>query len=120
MATMTSIPITEDTLLGTVIEMAARLSVRTAHFRAAQAKSGRWLTAVQGDGKGFPDLVLAGPSGVLFRELKSAEGRLSVEQQAWLDALATAGGDVAVWRPSDLFDGRIEAEIRALHERRPA
>lgn len=115
MATMTRIPITEDTLLGTVIDMAARLGVRTAHFRPAKTSTG-WRTAVQGDGKGFPDLVLTGPGGVLFRELKSDRGHLSAEQQAWLVALVAAGEDAAVWRPADLHGGLIEAEIRAIRE----
>lgn len=108
----------EDSLLRTVLEMAKRMGVLSAHFRPAQSQTGRWLTAVQGDGKGFPDVVIAGKGGVLFRELKAARGSLSPEQRTWQSVLAEAGADMGVWRPADLQSGRIEAEIRAVRKPR--
>lgn len=48
---------------------------------------------------GFPDLVLV-RERVVFAELKSERGRLTVEQRAWLAALRTAGVEVFCWRPS--------------------
>lgn len=50
---------------------------------------------------GFPDLVLV-RDRVLYRELKTATGRVSAEQQVWLDRLERAGADAAVWRPGDI------------------
>ena len=50
---------------------------------------------------GWPDLVLVRGDQVLFRELKAENGKVSAEQQKWIDALAHAGCDVAVWRPQD-------------------
>ena len=51
---------------------------------------------------GFPDLVLAHPDhGLLFRELKTEDGRLSTGQATWLGLLDRTGADAAVWRPSD-------------------
>lgn len=111
--TVTSLPISEDELLTTVLGMATTFGVLTAHFRPAKTSAG-WRTPVSGDGKGFPDCVLVGPGGVLFRELKSGDGRLSPEQTVWLSALAGAGADAGVWRPADLREGRIEAQIRAI------
>lgn len=108
----------EDDLLRTVLDMAKLFGLRTAHFRAARrmGKDGeeRWETPVQGDGKGFPDLTIAGHGGVLFRELKSRSGVLSPEQVDWLHALVGPDIDGAVWRPADLKSGRIERELRAL------
>lgn len=60
--------------------------------------------------RGFPDLVIVGTKGVLFRELKSAKGRLTLEQSQWLEQLKAAGQDAAVWRPSD-WPTRIRNEI---------
>jgi hypothetical protein len=78
---------------------------------------------------GFPDLVLVRPPELLFVELKSDDGRVRVEQDAWLNdlqkvalAAATLIGagstyvpvralpaiEVHLWRPRD-FD--------AMHDR---
>ena len=53
---------------------------------------------------GFPDLLLAGPCGILFRELKSLHGPVSPAQRRWLAALRASGQDARVWRPGDWPD----------------
>jgi VRR-NUC domain len=63
---------------------------------------------------GFPDWVIVGPNGILFRELKGEQTRVSRQQLQWLAALAKVGQDVAVWRPADLYSGRIAAELAGL------
>lgn len=63
---------------------------------------------------GFPDLVVIGPAGVMWRELKTATGRTTAAQNQWIDALRRARQDVDVWRPTDLMDGRIARELAAL------
>lgn len=115
---------TEDDLLKAVIDMCRLFGVMVAHFRPAQVrdKDGktRWVTAVQGDGKGYPDLTMTGPGGVLFRELKSKAGTASPEQAVWLGALKSAGADAGIWRPADLRSGRIERELRNIGNRNSA
>jgi hypothetical protein len=106
----------EAELQAAVIECAQILGWRVAHFRAAKTERG-WRTPVQGDGKGFPDLVLVnGRLGrVMFVELKAAAGRVSVEQDDWLGRLMLATGSnlqVAVWRPKDWISGEIERVLR--------
>ena len=63
---------------------------------------------------GFPDLVVCGTGGFLFRELKSATGRLRPEQLDWLARLEQGGADAAIWRPADLESGRIKDELVAI------
>ena len=106
----------EAELQSAVIECAQLLGWKVAHFRAAQTAQG-WLTPVQADGKGFPDLVLihSGHHKVLFVELKAKAGRLSVEQQDWLHRLLTASCShlgVEVWRPDDWISGHVERVLR--------
>jgi hypothetical protein len=67
---------------------------------------------------GFPDCVIVGPRTLLYRELKTAVGKVSAAQQSWLDALAAAGQDAAVWRPADLLSGRIDRELVGVAARR--
>jgi hypothetical protein len=52
--------------------------------------------------KGFPDLVLV-RERVIFAELKTEKGKVTPNQQEWLDALKQANQEVYLWRPSD-FD----------------
>jgi hypothetical protein len=63
--------------------------------------------------KGWPDLALAHPTArrFLVRELKTARGKVSPEQEAWLAALGAAGVDAGVWRPADLASGLITATL---------
>lgn len=54
-------------------------------------------------GKGFPDLVIAGPSGHLFVELKVPGGRMRPEQTDWAWKLrAGAPWCYEVWTPEEL------------------
>lgn len=63
---------------------------------------------------GWPDLVLAHKKRplLLIRELKSARGKVTPDQERWLALLAGAGVDAGVWRPVDLVEGRIERALR--------
>jgi hypothetical protein len=102
--------ITESDFLKQVIDLAHIYGWKVAHFRPAMTARG-WRTAVQADGAGFPDLVLV-RDRVIFAELKSDGGKLSVSQDTWLYRLVEAaknmmGLGVYVWRPSD-FDGIVE------------
>jgi hypothetical protein len=51
---------------------------------------------------GFPDLVLVRGNRVIFAELKTQRGRLSVDQTAWLEDLRATCAEVYCWRPADL------------------
>lgn len=62
---------------------------------------------------GYPDWTIIG-SRVLWRELKSQKGRLTPAQKAVIEQLETVGADVAVWRPVDLYSGRIAGELAAV------
>lgn len=63
---------------------------------------------------GFPDLVVCGTQGFIFRELKSETGRLRPEQLDWLSRLNLGGADAAIWRPADLASGRVKSELQAI------
>ena len=52
---------------------------------------------------GFPDVVLVKPPRTIFAELKSDTGKVSPEQQTWLDTLAKCPqNEVYLWKPCDL------------------
>ena len=69
---------TETELQAAVIEVAHLFGWRCAHFRPAMTKHG-WRTPVAADGAGWPDLLLCRERTIAV-ELKSAKGRLSLEQ----------------------------------------
>ena len=101
----------EDDLLASILDACARLRLRTAHFRPAWTERG-YRTAVSGDGKGFPDLVIAGRR-VAYRELKVGRNKPTAEQDAWLAALTDAGQDAGVWRETD-WPEVVMGELRGL------
>jgi len=106
----TAVTMSEQELLDSVVELAHLFGWRVAHFRPARTAHG-WRTPVAADGAGWPDLTLVRGDRLIFAELKSRRGRLSDEQQAWLDVLG-AVGEVHVWRPEHWSNGSIEQTLR--------
>jgi len=57
---------------------------------------------------GFPDLVLVRPPVIIIAELKSARGRLSSSQRAWLERFQQCSIpgriETYIWRPNDWPD----------------
>ena len=54
--------------------------------------------------RGFPDLTIAGPKGVAYRELKVGRNQLTPDQEEWRDILLAGGADWAEWRDRDYDD----------------
>lgn len=80
-----------------VIDLAKLRGWRCVHIRPAWVRSGRMVTPYEGD-HGLPDLVLARRGVVLLAELKSARGKPTPDQLAWL---AAAGPHGHLWAPQD-------------------
>ncbi len=92
-----------------VLTLARLYGWRTAHFLPGLNRRGKWRTAVQGDGKGFPDLILV-RERVIWCELKLEGSRLRPEQSAWIGALRNAEQEVYLWRPCDAAE--VERVLR--------
>ena len=100
----------EDGFLHTVLKMAQALGWMAFHPRPARTAHG-WVTALSGDpGYVYVTLAKAGHP-LILAELKSAHGRVSPAQQAWLDVLRQADGHrVELWTPAEWE--YIEAVLR--------
>ncbi len=92
--------VTEDEFNRQVIDLARGRGWLVAHFRPGMTKKGKWVTAVRGDGAGFPDLVLV-RNKVVFAELKVGNNKLSPNQRRWKKAFCAAGALWYEWRPAD-------------------
>lgn len=73
------------------------------------AKQYGWLVYHTHDSRGsepgFPDIVATNGEQLLFSELKSNKGKLTMEQQQWLELLRRIPGiDVNLWRPHHMAD----------------
>jgi len=90
----------EASFLTTVLQFAKVYGWRTAHFRPGMNRRGEWQTAVGGDGKGFFDIVLVRERLVVV-ETKVGRNKLTVDQEAWLEAYKRAGVECYVWWPTD-------------------
>lgn len=104
--------VSERDLQSAVIGLARRLGWRVMHLHDSRRQVSGGRVIGDKDAKGWPDLTLVHPGRgrILFRELKSAKGRLTPEQTSWLDTLQACGLDAAVWRPADWPD-RITADL---------
>jgi len=81
-----------------VVQIAKMNGWEIMHVVPHQVRPGVWRS----DAPGFPDLVLAHPlRGVIFAELKTERGKLSVDQKRWATALIKHG-EYYVWRPNQL------------------
>ena len=104
---------TEAQMARAIIAAARFTGWRVAHFRPARTTHG-WRTPVQGDGAGFPDLVLVHPRDglVWWAELKMPAGRLAPEQIAWRDALEAAGARWLLVRGKAGLDSPVDEMSR--------
>ena len=105
--------ITEAEFMRQVIRLAQLLGWKVAHFRPARTNKG-WRTPVQGDGAGFPDLILGRGPGHAIRliaaELKVGNNKPTPQQYAWLGHFEAQGVPSYVWTPDCWGD------IRAILE----
>ena len=96
---------TEGAFQEQVIDLAHLRRWTIAHFRSVKVTradgSTYWQTPVQADGAGFPDLVLVRDGRLIFAELKRESGKLTPEQEGWLELLRATSAGVYVFRPSD-------------------
>lgn len=100
---------TEGDLVAVILAECRRLGI-TRVYRTPRADR----AGVSSGGRGFPDLVIAAPAGMVMRECKSRGGETSADQDDWGWHLHRAGVDWAIWRPEDWHSGRIRAELRQL------
>ena len=91
----------ENVFLDLVLRLAKMNGWRVAHFRTAQTPRGGFITAVQADGKGYPDLTMVRGDRLVFAELKAERGSMEPEQKEWITDLKTTGAEVYKWKPRD-------------------
>lgn len=63
---------------------------------------------------GFPDLVILGARGVLWREIKIPPDELSSAQKQVKYTLIAARMNWAVWTPDDLANGTIHLQLEGI------
>ena len=82
---------TEKQFMQNVIDLAKILGFAVYHTHDSRRSQGGW-----------PDLVLLKDGRMIAAELKSERGRVTQEQEAWLDGLGeVAGIESYLWRPGD-------------------
>lgn len=98
-------------------EVRSEADLLAAVIAFAERKGLKWFHSydpVRDRQKGFPDLVLVGAKGVIWRELKGEQTLVTPDQKEWGKQLQRAGQDWAVWRPEDWYSGRVEREVLAV------
>lgn len=66
-------------------------------------------------GSGLPDLIIAGPGGVLFAEVKPGTwSMLRPQQTTWRHMLLASGAYHVVWTQADVDNGKVRAGLDAI------
>ena len=89
----------EDDLLKAVVKLAELRG-----WRVHRVPDGEHNQRAPATNAGWPDLLFAREGRIVVAELKSDVGRLTSNQQAWLDLLEEACIDTHIWRPCDWPD----------------
>jgi hypothetical protein len=91
--------ITESEFTTQVLQLAARLGWHALHIRPGRTLRG-WRTCVQGDGRGWPDLVMIHKVAkkIIAAELKVDNRQPTAAQREWLQLFQAAGIPAYVWR----------------------
>jgi len=96
------VTVSEKLFQDQVIKVARMQQWLVFHATPSSPREGLWRS----DGNGFPDLVLVSTSvpsrGVIFCELKTADGKLTAEQEKYARSLINAGIEYHLWRPRDI------------------
>jgi hypothetical protein len=87
-------------------KLAHTLGYKCAHFRPAMRRDGSWVTPVSGDGKGWPDNILAKEGmPLVIIELKIEGDKLTPEQREWFELLNLVPGiRVFIIYPHDCWE----------------
>jgi len=100
---------TEEQLEAEILALCEEREITWAHIDTPHHNRKRHNLA------GFPDLMLFGRGGSMFRELKRQRNPGgSPAQTNWKYWLLAAGQDYAIWQPRDLESGRIKRELDRL------
>lgn len=94
----------EAQFLKEVLALAKRNGWRSFHQRPGLTAKGRWVSAVQGDGKGFPDTLFLRAGRLVVMELKVGSNDATMEQEDWIDAFAHVGAEVGIYWPEHWSD----------------
>lgn len=98
---MMTIELSEADFQLQVTDLAERRQWTWMHIERMGNPQGRWRTPVSGPlGRGWPDLVLVRDSALIFVELKTQRGQLTVFQKD-VRAVLVEAVPYYVWRPSD-------------------
>lgn len=96
---------TEQELTDKIFDLAAKLRLLAHHCPRSRMCRGN---------RGFPDLIIAGPRGVIFAELKSEDGETSADQDNWAYILMHSAQSYRIWRPAGYSSGSIEWQMKEL------
>lgn len=99
---------TERQLQQSIIDLCALFHLLCYHTRDSR-----------GSARGFPDLVIVGPLGIIYAELKSATGKQTIDQRCWEAGLREAGAAFCLWRPEHWHSGEIRQTLEGLCARAP-
>ncbi len=96
--------ISETAFASQVEDLLQRFGWRWMHMKPAMFRDGVWSSRMNEEGKGFPDYCAVRPPRLIFAELKGEKGKVTPEQEAWLEDLRRCQNNV-ISEPLTLIRG---------------
>jgi hypothetical protein len=90
------------------VKLARTKGYRAVHFSPARVRDS-FITNYAYDSKGWPDLILVGPKGLIVVEVKGTGDSLSEQQEDWIKLLNEVGIVTLVLTPKGWAAGELEA-----------
>lgn len=98
------VAMTESQLQASILDLCRHHRLLAFHIRDSRRNIG----------VGFPDLVVTGVGGTIFRELKNDVLQPTPEQRRWIETLQAGGADAEIWRPAQWYDGTIARTLAQI------
>lgn len=89
---MTTARIPEKEWQRTITDAMSAHGWRWVHVPPSRRSETRWTTAIDGSGRGWPDLFAARDDRAVAFELKAERGRVTEEQAKWIKRLSAVSG----------------------------
>ena len=104
-----------EKVLPAIVELLGEYDGRLGHFGTPLVWHHCRDSRLCDGGSGLPDLIIAGPAGVIFAEVKPGTwSTVRPQQTTWKHMLLAAGARWVLWTEADVDSGKVRADLASI------